>query len=108
MFFAGFSLQSMGTRNNPRFDPNPPPRLQAPSLPFKSLLLSIFLFIFGTVFLLIGFSVFWNASMYASLPFSILGGICFIPGAYHVYVFLKVWSGTDQNYKYEMLESYYQ
>jgi len=90
----------------PRFDPNPPEPLQKPSLPMKSLLLSIFLFINGTVFLLIGLSVFWQTSLGESLPFTILGSLCFIPGAYHVYVFVKVWLGRDNAYTYDMLENY--
>ena len=89
----------------PRFDPNPPAPLQKPSLPLKSLLLSIFLFTVGVVFLLIGLSVFWNTSLAESIPFTVLGSLCFIPGAYHVYVFWKVWRG-DRGYSYEMLENY--
>ena len=95
-----------GRLGPPRFNPDPPPPLTAPSLPLRSLVLSIFLFAFGTIFILIGLSVFWNTSLYESLPFTILGSICFIPGAYHVYVFLKVWSGRDSKYQYEILESY--
>jgi hypothetical protein len=89
-----------------RFDPTPPEPLQKPSLPMRSLFLSIFLFLNGTVFLLIGLSVFWKASLGESLPFTILGSICFIPGAYHVFVFLKVWLGRDNGYNYDMLENY--
>ena len=89
----------------PSFDPNPPPPLRKPALPVRSLLLSIVLFIIGVVFLLIGLSVFWKATLAESLPFTILGSICFIPGAYHVFVFFKVWMGHD-GYSYEMLENY--
>ena len=94
------------TARVPKFDPNPPPRLCAPRLPIKSLILSILLFINGTVFLLIGLSVFWNATLMESLPFTILGSICFVPGAYHVYVFFRVWLNNDPNYKYNILEGY--
>ena len=99
-------MASSGIVRVPKFDPTAPEPLQRPSLPLRSLFLSIFLFINGTVFLLIGLSVFWNASLGESLPFTILGSICFIPGAYHVFVFLKVWLGRDSAYTYDMLENY--
>ena len=89
----------------PKFNPNPPAPLRKPGLPKRSLFLSIFLFITGIVFLLIGFSVFWNTSLYESIPFSVLGWLCFIPGAYHVFLFVKIAQGAD-GYTYELLEHY--
>ena len=91
--------------NRPKFNPNPPPALRKPGLPKRTLFLSVFLFAVGVVFLLIGFSVFWNATLYESLPFSILGWLCFIPGAYHLFLFFKVWRGAE-GYSYEILENY--
>jgi len=89
----------------PRFDPNPPPPLCKPHLPIRSLVLSIFLFTVGVIFLLIGLSVFWNTSLAESIPFTALGSVCFVPGVYHVYVFFKVWRG-DSGHTYDMLENY--
>ena len=90
----------------PRFDPNPPPPLQSPSLPKRTIVLSAFLSIVGVMFLLIGLSVFWNTSLAESIPFTVLGSICFVPGIYHVFLLVKVWSGKDERYKYEMFENY--
>jgi hypothetical protein len=58
------------------------------------------------MFLLIGLSVFWNTSLAESIPFTVLGSICFVPGIYHVFLLVKVWSGKDELYKYEMFENY--
>ena len=102
----------------PKFDPNAPPPLRRPALPKRTLVLvclslfsitfsqSIVLFTIGVIFLLIGLSVFWNTSLAESIPFTVLGSICFIPGAYHVFLFFKVWRGRDASYKYEMFENY--
>ena len=99
-------MTSRSATRLPNFDPNPPAPLCKPSLPMKSLVLSVFLFVVGVMFLLIGLSVFWNTSLYESIPFTVLGSICFIPGVYHVFIFFKIWKGNDESYTAEMLANY--
>ncbi|KAF4752411.1 Mitogen-activated protein kinase kinase kinase 7, partial [Perkinsus olseni] len=70
----------------PRFSPAEPPPLRRPALPRKGVALAFFLFIVGVVFLLTGLKVFWQISTLEAIPFTTLGAICFIPGAYHVYL----------------------
>ncbi|KAF4708304.1 hypothetical protein FOZ63_005676, partial [Perkinsus olseni] len=73
-------------RRKPRFSPAEPPLLRRPALPRKGVALAFFLFIVGVVFLLTGLKVFWQISTLEAIPFTTLGAICFIPGAYHVYL----------------------
>eukprot|EP00397_Hematodinium_sp_SG-2012_P044594 GEMP01049847.1.p2 GENE.GEMP01049847.1~~GEMP01049847.1.p2 ORF type:complete len:100 (+),score=20.80 GEMP01049847.1:204-503(+) len=65
--------------------------LRAPRPKLYELGLTIFLFTLGTVLLLAGFNVFWTSSATESLPFTVLGALCFIPGSYHAFILLSIW-----------------
>lgn len=59
--------------------------------PWRTLLLALVLFAIGSIFICISCSVFWNTSLYESIPFGIVGGICFIPGSYYTFMFFQIW-----------------
>eukprot|EP00435_Cladocopium_sp_Y103_P066938 s728_g29.t1 len=84
-----------------------PPALRPPKVPMKDLMLALVLFVVGTVCLLCGANVFFKTSLWESLPFNILGGLCFIPGAYHSFIFLMVLKKVP-GYSYDMIITYQQ
>lgn len=67
-----------------------PPPLRRPRPKLYELFLTIFLFGLGTILLLCGLNVFWNTSLSESLPLTILGSLCFIPGSYHAWILLMI------------------
>ncbi|CAE8593034.1 unnamed protein product, partial [Polarella glacialis] len=69
-----------------------PPPLRAPKLPVKELLLSLMLFFVGLFFLLAGANVFFKTNLSEATPYNVLGSLCFIPGAYHTFIFVMVWN----------------
>eukprot|EP00913_Durusdinium_trenchii_P024676 g23163.t1 len=71
---------------------NEPPALRPPKVPLKELILALVLFVVGTICLL-------------SMPFNVLGGLCFIPGAYHSFIFLMVFKKVP-GYSYDMIITY--
>ncbi len=72
-----------------------PPRLRPRKAPKKEVALALFLFTCGILFILTGLNVFWTENFFDSVPFTMLGCICFIPGAYHTYICYHVWRGTE-------------
>ncbi|KAF4715389.1 hypothetical protein FOZ63_004207 [Perkinsus olseni] len=105
-------------RRKPRFSPAEPPPLRRPALPRKGVALvslscslrgvwprlqAFFLFIIGVVFLLTGLRVFWQISTLEAIPFTTLGAICFIPGAYHVYLIYHAYMQTP-GFDYTLLD----
>mmetsp|Transcript_128309 Transcript_128309/g.304631 ORF Transcript_128309/g.304631 Transcript_128309/m.304631 type:complete len:98 (-) Transcript_128309:28-321(-) len=82
-----------------------PPALRPPKVPIKELLLAVVLFIVGTVCLLCGANVFFKTSLQESMPFNLLGGLCFIPGAYHTFIFIMIFKKVP-GYSYDMIATY--
>ena len=86
-----------------RLEEEPEP-LRGPKAPLYEIGLSLFLFVAGVFFLLMGASTFWKASLSESLPLTMLGLICFLPGAYHAFIIFNVWIGTP-GFSYDMIPS---
>uniref|UniRef100_A0A7S1F0M8 Transmembrane protein 230 n=1 Tax=Noctiluca scintillans TaxID=2966 RepID=A0A7S1F0M8_NOCSC len=82
-----------------REEPKP---LRPPKVPLKELFLSFGLFIIGITFLVLGATSFWSVSFQESLPFTLIGAICFIPGAYHAHIFVMIFAGVP-GYSYDMI-----
>mmetsp|Transcript_107106 Transcript_107106/g.302883 ORF Transcript_107106/g.302883 Transcript_107106/m.302883 type:complete len:101 (-) Transcript_107106:111-413(-) len=82
-----------------------PPPLRGPKLPVKELILSLVLFAAGTTFLLCGANVFFRTSLSESIPFTLLGALCFIPGSYHSFIFLMVFRKVP-GYSYDMITTF--
>mmetsp|Transcript_37035 Transcript_37035/g.104490 ORF Transcript_37035/g.104490 Transcript_37035/m.104490 type:complete len:98 (-) Transcript_37035:123-416(-) len=88
----------------PHLNEHPPP-LRGPQVPWREFVLSVSLFAIGITFLLCGANVFWRTSLSESLPFSVLGALCFIPGAYHTFIFYAVFMKIP-GYSYDMITHY--
>eukprot|EP00440_Ansanella_granifera_P036425 gb/GFBE01039524.1/.p1 GENE.gb/GFBE01039524.1/~~gb/GFBE01039524.1/.p1 ORF type:complete len:107 (+),score=20.99 gb/GFBE01039524.1/:1-321(+) len=82
-----------------------PPALRPPKVPVKELLLALVLFVVGVVCLLCGANVFFRTSLYEAMPLNLIGGLCFIPGAYHSFIFLMVFKKVP-GYSYDMIATY--
>mmetsp|Transcript_77166 Transcript_77166/g.195916 ORF Transcript_77166/g.195916 Transcript_77166/m.195916 type:complete len:106 (+) Transcript_77166:176-493(+) len=82
-----------------------PPPLRAPKVPKKDLALSLGLFFVGIMFLLAGASTFWHVSFSEAMPFTMLGSLCFIPGAYHTWIFYMIFKKVP-GYSYDMITSH--
>eukprot|EP00439_Symbiodinium_sp_Y106_P028399 s763_g3.t1 len=82
-----------------------PPALRPPKVPMKELGLAVLLFIVGTVCLLCGANVFFRVSLWESLPFNVLGGLCFIPGAYHTFIFVMIFKKVP-GYSFDMIATF--
>mmetsp|Transcript_84687 Transcript_84687/g.218292 ORF Transcript_84687/g.218292 Transcript_84687/m.218292 type:complete len:122 (+) Transcript_84687:36-401(+) len=82
-----------------------PPPLRGPPVPWKEVALSLTLFTVGLVFMLIGAWVFWTDSLSESLPFTLLGVLCYIPGVYHTFIFYMIWCKVP-GYSYDMITTY--
>eukprot|EP00930_Biecheleria_cincta_P080652 TRINITY_DN6902_c0_g1_i1.p1 TRINITY_DN6902_c0_g1~~TRINITY_DN6902_c0_g1_i1.p1 ORF type:complete len:108 (+),score=16.32 TRINITY_DN6902_c0_g1_i1:103-426(+) len=83
-----------------------PPPLRPPKVPLKELFLSIGLFLAGTIMLLCGANVFFqNFSLSDAMPYNMIGGLCFIPGAYHSFIFLMIFNKVP-GYSYDMISTF--
>mmetsp|Transcript_95277 Transcript_95277/g.179148 ORF Transcript_95277/g.179148 Transcript_95277/m.179148 type:complete len:101 (+) Transcript_95277:85-387(+) len=83
---------------------NHPPPLRGPKIPWKELVLSVVLFVIGIVFLLCGANVFFKTSLSESMPFTILGALCFIPGSYHTFIFFQIFRKVP-GYSFSMIST---
>jgi len=81
------------------------PPLRPPHFPWRTLLAAITLFSVGTVFLLMGLGKFFSVGLEESVPFLVIGSICFIPGSYHSFIFLQIFRGIP-GYSYDQIPSY--
>mmetsp|Transcript_50108 Transcript_50108/g.119249 ORF Transcript_50108/g.119249 Transcript_50108/m.119249 type:complete len:97 (-) Transcript_50108:168-458(-) len=79
-----------------------PPPLRPPKAPKKELILSVVLFIVGFVLLIAGVRTFIKRSLYDATPLTVLGMICFIPGAYHTFIFAMIFAGVP-GFSYDMI-----
>lgn len=74
--------------------------------PWKAIILTIFLFILGSILLSVGILIKlgYIAVDYGDrgIPLIILGSICFLPGAYHFVILIQIWRGKD-GYSYNLL-----
>ena len=82
-----------------RLDEEPGP-LRERKAPLYEVCLAFFLFTAGVLLLLLGQSVFWTVSLYESLPYTVLGSVCFIPGSYHAFIFMQIWRG-EKGWSYD-------
>lgn len=73
--------------------------------PWKAILLAIFLFLVGTVLIIIGILIITRIVILddkeRGIPFLVLGSICFIPGAYYVYVIIQI---AKKNPEYSFMD----
>merc|ERR1711879_426634 len=81
-----------------------PPPLRGPKVPLKELSLAIFLFVIGVSFMLIGANTFFRTTLSESVPLIALGLLCFIPGAYHSFIFLMIFRKVP-GYSYDLIST---
>ena len=74
-------------------------------LPIRTTLMAVGLFIFGVIFIITGFIVWWQWGTFDAIPFWTLGGITFIPGSYASGVILWTYMGY-KGYRYDQIPSY--
>mmetsp|Transcript_6717 Transcript_6717/g.16401 ORF Transcript_6717/g.16401 Transcript_6717/m.16401 type:complete len:98 (+) Transcript_6717:67-360(+) len=79
-----------------------PPPLRPPKAPKKELILSLGLFTIGLFLLIAGFRTFILHTLHDSTPLTVLGTICFIPGAYHTFIFAMV-AADVPGFSYDMI-----
>ena len=76
----------------PKADPN-----QHQSIPYKAILLAIFLFVIGTLLLVLSFRIyqghFTREFDDKFIPAIVLGLLCFIPGSYYMCILLHIYAG---------------
>eukprot|EP00933_Yihiella_yeosuensis_P012806 TRINITY_DN121983_c0_g1_i1.p1 TRINITY_DN121983_c0_g1~~TRINITY_DN121983_c0_g1_i1.p1 ORF type:complete len:100 (-),score=16.21 TRINITY_DN121983_c0_g1_i1:98-397(-) len=84
---------------------NHPPPLRPPKIPLKELVLSVSLFVVGTILLLCGANTFFKVSLSEAMPLNILGSLCFIPGSYHSFIFFMAFRRVP-GYSYDMISVY--
>ncbi|KAH7820904.1 putative Eukaryotic protein of unknown function (DUF872) [Monocercomonoides exilis] len=69
-------------------------------VPWKGILLAVFLFVIGTIMLTFGILIVTNVLKIdesdRGLPLVILGSICFIPGSYYVWITYQIWRGNPE------------
>ena len=74
-------------------------------VPWKAIILAIFLFVVGSVLLAIGILIVTDVIHFddenRGIPFIVLGSICFIPGSFYVYITYQIYKG---NPKYSYLD----
>eukprot|EP00919_Chromeraceae_sp_WS-2016_P062029 GHVR01146944.1.p1 GENE.GHVR01146944.1~~GHVR01146944.1.p1 ORF type:complete len:127 (-),score=19.79 GHVR01146944.1:53-376(-) len=105
MQYRGYNKGHRTTNPDLLFDPQTPSPLRPPKVPWRTLLMAIFLFIVGTVFLLMGLNVIVQFRYGECIPFMIIGCICFIPGSYYVFMFIQIFRGI-KGYNYDDIPSY--
>lgn len=81
----------------------------SPQLPVKSIVLSLFLFIVGSILLILAGlvmgGVFGSTPDASATPLVIIGVLTFIPGFYHVRLAYYAWKGY-QGYSFSDIPSY--
>jgi hypothetical protein len=106
------SSSAAGAANSPKWSSsdadkvfNTPLRVKRQPPPFKTTLAAVFLLIVGIVFSFSALGVFLKQGFLDSLPFALIAGIGFIPGAYHTTILLRAYLGHP-GFDYSMVPSY--
>ena len=87
----------------PKFDPNPPPLLQAKPIPKRIVALAALLFICGFGFTSTGISMLFERPFWTeTLPFLAIGILTLIPGCYALFTVFQVTRGIP-NWSYDEL-----
>ena len=74
-------------------------------LPVKTALLAFFLFFVGVVFGFSGMGLLLTEGLTKALPFFIISGITFIPGAYHTAIIFLAWR-KYKGFSYDQIPSF--
>jgi len=84
--------------------PGPGP-LQGQKIPWRSFLLALGLTLAGLLFLVLGLRIASNRLL-DSFPYVLLGSLCFIPGFYHLVIFIQIFRGQP-GYTYDLVPEAY-
>ncbi|OMJ69320.1 hypothetical protein SteCoe_32980 [Stentor coeruleus] len=84
---------------------SPPPLRKQGKIPYKTILLSLLLTISGLIFFSVGLTHWNNGSLTDSSIYWLLASLVFIPGCYHLVIFMQILRGVP-GYDYSMLPDF--
>ncbi|CAG9326347.1 unnamed protein product [Blepharisma stoltei] len=85
--------------------PSPPPLRKHRKIPYKTILLALLLTISGVIFFSVGMTHYGNGRFTDWGLYWLLGALVFIPGSYHLFIFLQLMRETP-GYSYDMLPDF--